>query len=297
MRDLPATIEAGFATDSQALARCAVLVLRDGQLLAFTDADEDVAVDLGGTLYNVTCRADLGLEMGNIELVAGPDASNTEVTVPLVDTVSLLSALGRRYNQATAYIFDVDYTATEPLQPLELLKGWVAETRIPQNTVVLEVRNFADLLNMVQGRLLAPRCTATYGDEQCGVAVVDVPAVVTGVISDMRFTVDLAGTLENHHFRFGEGEFTSGELLYTPPFEVWDYEGSSGMVKALAPLPGIPQVGDTLALRIGCSKLKILDENPSIPTCRTNNNCRRFRGFDRVPGSDVYLRVPIPGEG
>ena len=294
MRALPATIQIGFAGHRQPLARCVKLQLRDGTILAFTEHDEDLQVDIGDGGGTVTYRADLGILSGDIELVVGLESSNTEIIAPLRDTVTRRAALGRRFNQAWVWIFDVDWNSSEYLEPLELMKGWVAQSWVKGNSAVFEVRSLADFFNMVQGRILSPRCSADFGDALCGKAKVDTPATVTSRISNMEFTVNLA--LADGYFRFGEGEFQTGDLADAGTFEVFDYVGSTGLVVALAPLPDIPQVGDTLDLRQGCSKVKLLAD-PAIPTCVFHNNARRFRGFDRVPGSDVFLRPPIPGEG
>lgn len=287
MRDLPASIDAQLATNEHTLARCVRINLRDGSVLAFCDHDEDLVVD------GITYAAGGGLLIGDIDLAAGLDADNTEVRLPVSETLTRARVLGRRYNQAEVFVFDCDWTADTP-EEAELLAGKITEGSLEGQMAVFEVRSAADLFNIVIGSILTPRCRADFGDEQCGVAKFDEPAVVLTVESSVRFTVDLGYDPGDSYFRFGEIEFTSGELEGVPPSEILQYDGSAGLLELIEPLPALPEVGDELNMRQGCSRLKS-SSDPELPTCAYWANVTRFRGFDRVPGSDIYLRLPVPG--
>lgn len=292
MRFIPATIAAMFATDTGYLARGVAIRLRDGTELGFTDHDRDTTVVLGGTAF--TLRSDLGMTASDLDLKVGFETSTLELIVPLRDPVSRIDVMGRRYNQATVWIFDYDHRQEIP-EVMDLLKGWVAETWVKNRVAVFEMRSLSDYFNMSVGRVMAPKCAATYGDAQCGVAVFDQSAEVVSVENAMEFSIDLAGTLSDGYFKFGEVEFIGGLLDNVPPVEVYNYTDATGFVELMVPLPRAPQIGDTLVIRQGCSNLKSSDD-ASIPTCLTNANVINFRGFDQVPGSDVFLRPAIPGE-
>lgn len=294
-RTIPASIQAGFAGHRQPLSRCVKLSLRDGTTLAFSDHDEDLLIDIDDGDGVVTYRPDQGILSRDIELVLGLEASTTEIVVPFVGGMTRNAALGRRYNQAVVWIFDVDFTQDSP-EPLALLKGRITEVFVHQNAAVFEIRGLSDFFNITQGRILSPRCSADFGDADCGQTPEEVATTVIEKMSDMRFRVAVSGTYADGYFKYGQAQFTSGELANINPSEVFDYTGQTGLVMMHSPLPDIPQVGDNLTLKRGCSNLKSTSD-PNIPTCLSYNNVRRFRGFDRVPGSDIYLRVAVPGEG
>lgn len=292
--DLPASIQAQFATDNSKLARCVKLQLRDGTVYGFTDHDEDLEVDIGDGGGSVVYRSDFGLVTNDVDIAVGFEASSTEIEIPVKDTITRAKILGRQFNQAWVWVFDVDWSNSYK-EPAATMKGWIADVSMQKHSAVLEIRSLQDYFNLVIGRILSPRCTATFGDTQCGVARVDNLCSVTEVISTMEFKVDLAGTLSDGYFRFGSADFINGELEFLWEVEVFDYVDADGLVTLLAPMPALPRVGDVLILRQGCTNVKSSTDG-SLPTCSTYNNVERFRGFDRVPGSDAYYRVPIPGE-
>lgn len=296
MRDASPSITTMLGTTQLTLARCVKLVLRDGTELGFTDHDRDLVVPMASDFYDpVTYLAGHGLIVGDITLAVGLDSDNTEAKFPINEMISRAHVLSRRFNHADVYLFDVDWTQSVP-EPLEIMKGHVADSRAERNAAVFEIRSSADYWNTVVGRLLSPRCTADFGDAQCGATPVNTACAVLQAISNMRFIVDIAADLADDYFRFGEAEFLTGDLAGTWPFEVVAYDGYTQEVEVLSPMPGTPVAGDQLLLRNGCSRVKSSDD-ATVPTCLTHNNVRRFRGFDRVPGTDRYLRVPIPGSG
>lgn len=293
LRTASASVIAGLAAGSLQLARCVRIITRDLTAFGFSDHDVDLSITVDENTP-LSYAADAGVISGAIDLVTGLESSNCEIRMPLTADVTREDVLGRRFNQADVWIFDVEWSVTLP-QPMPLLRGWIADARIEDNEAVFEVRSMQDMFNMSIGRIISPRCSADFGDTQCGVTKVDIAAVVTSAINSMQFYIDLAGGYANGYFRFGDCEFTHGRLAGTWPFEVFEYEGSTGLVTTLAPMPLIPEPYDELNIRRGCSNVKS-STDASIPTCLSYANVGRFRGFDRVPGSDTYLKVPIPGK-
>jgi uncharacterized phage protein (TIGR02218 family) len=288
-------MQAKFQGDACPMARCVKIQLRDGTVYGFTDHDEDLTVDIGDGAGPLVYSADFGIVSGDVELVAGFESSNVELTIPIRSPITRAQLLGRRFNQAFVWVFEVDWS-NSLLEPAALMKAWVADVEVMRNAARLEIRSLQDYFNIVVGRIATPRCTATFGDAQCGVARVDDACTVTSVLSNMEFTVDLATTQSDGYYRFGFAEFQTGDLAGVWEMEVFDYVDLTGLVTMLVPMPTFPAVGDALILRRGCSNVKSA-EDPAIPTCATYNNVRRFRGFDRFPGSDTFFRLPIPGEG
>ena len=302
MRTAPATIDAmldqSTARDhSLTLARCVKIVLRDGTEMGFTDHDRDLVVPVSNDSYEpLTYRAGHGLIVGDLDLALGLDADSTEFSAPINELISREAVLARRFNHAKTYIFDVDWTLDEPL-PLELMGGSIADSRNERHMAVFEIRSLNDYWNVTVGSLLTPRCRADFGDVKCGVTPVNRLVAVSQVISTMRFAVDIAEDIADDFYRFGEAEFLTGDLAGTWPYEIVAFDSYTHEVETLSPMPGFPEVGDQLFLRNGCSKVKELPADPTVPTCATYQNWRRFRGFDQVPGSDRFLRFPVPGNG
>lgn len=281
-----------LGTTQLSLARCVKIVLRDGTELGFTDHDENLIVALESDFYDpVTYRAGHGLIVGDISLAVGLEADNTEASFPINELISRASVLSRRFGMADVYLFDVDWTQQVP-ESMDLMVGYIGEARAEKNMAVFEIRSDADRWNTVIGRIAAPRCTADFGDVLCGATPTAYPSVVTAALSNMRFCVDLTGYADDF-FRFGTVEFTSGDLAGTWPYEVVAYDGTAKEVEVLSPMPGFPEVGDAVILHNGCSRVKKATD-PLIPTCLTHNNVLRFRGLDQLPGTDRFIRMPIP---
>jgi uncharacterized phage protein (TIGR02218 family) len=288
-RTIPAGIAADFAAGHTTLARCLRLDLRDGTSIGITDHDQDLSVNLGdGAL---TYSSGTGALPSDVSLSIGFDADNYEVRGPINGVVTLPALLGGRYRRARARLFDVDWTNTAEFY--RLMAGKVAEPRVEAGEFVMSVRGAQDAYNQMIGRVLSPVCSHDYGDAKCQAVVPEFPATVAAVASDMTFTLTFTGaTPTAGQASFGLVEFLTGALAGCPPVEVFAL--AAGVVSLYAPLAEPPQIGDTLVLSGGCSKLRMSDD-PAIVTCLTNNNVRRFGGFDQAPGSAEYLKYAVPG--
>jgi len=296
MRDAPASIDTMLAGRTFTLARCVKIQLRDYTEYGFTDLDEDIEIALSTDIYTpLTYKSGEGVLPSDIDLSAGLEADNTELVIPLGASITRAAVLGRRFNQAKVWIFDIDHSQAVP-ELLAMMKGTITEARIEEGKAVLEVRSQADFWNVTIGSVMTPRCRADFGDTQCG----KVPEIATGTIlsvtSDMVFQTSLGGLYADQYFRFGEIEFMTGDLADLPAREVVNYTGTTGALEIFDPLSTMPAVGDHFLMSRGCSRLKS-STDASVPTCLSYNNVTRFRGFDRVPGSDVYLKIAAPGDG
>lgn len=292
-RVLPDSVQDMADVRTFTLARGLKVVLRDGAELGWTDHDKPLTVALANDAYEPVEYQPGGIIMGDLDLSCSLEADNIEIRLPIDDTVTRAATLARRFSHADAYLFDCDWTQDVP-EATPLLKGQIAEARVERSMAVFQIRGLSDYWNVVVGRLLSPRCSADFGDAQCGATPENRAVSVLQAISNMRFLIDIAENLADDFFRFGEVEFLTGDLGSTWPYEVVAFDGYTGEVEVLSPMPGMPEAGDQLLIRNGCSRLKRSDD-ASIPTCATYNNVRRFRGFDRVPGSDRFLQVPTPG--
>jgi uncharacterized phage protein (TIGR02218 family) len=277
------------------LARCMTVELRDGTVIGMSDHDAPLSVEVPG-LGPVIQRPNAGLVIGDVQISVTLDSGNTDVTCPLSAYVGRTQVVGRRFNHALVWAFEADWSLAVPVISTEIMKGLIAEARVEEAVAVFEVRDNNDFWNVSIGSVLTPRCRADFGDALCGKTREEVAATITAVESSMVFTTSLGGAYPSEHFRFGDCVFTSGGLDGVWPIEIVAFDGATGEVELLVPLPEAPEVGDELVLHDGCSRLKV-STDATIPTCFTHANVPRFRGFDQVPGSDTFIKVAAPGGG
>lgn len=294
MRSASANMIAMLATRNHHRARCLYLALTDGTVIGMTDHDRNLTVDMPDISdVPIVYYANIGITPSDISMGVGLDTDSLEVTGPLTALITKEQVLGKRFQLAIARIFEVDWRAAGQGM-IPIFGGHVADAHVEGGSFVFEVRSLFDFLNQSTGRLLSPYCSADFGDELCQVPRPTFTASVTAATDEYRFEIDLAGVYADDYFKPGSVEFLSGTLAGTAEVEVVGYDGATAFVTLIAPLADVPQIGDSLYIRTGCSKLKISDD-VTIPTCKTYNNVLNFRGFDQVPGSDTYLKIPVPG--
>jgi uncharacterized phage protein (TIGR02218 family) len=294
-RTLTAANEAMIATRNHHRAICVRIETRVGEVLSFTDHDEELTFTLADVAadYDETYSPQTGMIASEIVLASGLNTDSCELTLPISASIRAAQVLGKKFNGARCWIFDVDWRDPDAGQ-IRYIGGTIAESRLEGRKAILEVRNQFDAFNQSIGRVLSPYCTADFGDGQCGKTRTAYATTILAVDDDFNFTVNLAGVHPDDFFNLGVIAFGSGELAGIAEIEIFDYVGASGLVQLFVPCPQAPEVGDAVTLYRGCSKLKS-SEDASLPTCLSYGNVLNFRGFDRVPGSDNYLKVPVPG--
>ena len=292
-RTLSVGLAAHIAQHATTLCRLMRVDCRDGTTYGFTDHDQDLTFDggFGSLLY----RSGAGLLPSDISLSIGLDADNCEIMIPFgeeVGDITLDGLLGLRFTRARVRIFDVNWSDLTQ-GAAHILWGKIATARAEGGKGIFEVRSATDAYNQVQGRVMVPTCDADFGDARCQKVREEFITSVTAVTSEFQFTIDTYA-MPAVPFDFGTLEFASGALAGIPEQEIFTINEGTGVVELLVPLPEAPQVGDDLTLFNGCSKLKKSDD-VTVPTCLFYENVVNFRGWDQVPGSDVFLRPQIPG--
>lgn len=288
-RTVPASIATKLTNKHPTLARCLRLDLRDGTSIGITDHDRDLSVNLGDGA--ITYSSDTGALPSDVSLSMGFEVDNFEVTGPVGDDFTLAALLGGRFDRARARLFDVDWQA--PGNYVPLLKGRVAEARVEAGAFVMSVRSDVEAYNQAVGRVMSPYCTHDYGDARCQAVVPTFPATVATVTDELTFSVTFTGSTPTAgQASFGTVEFLTGALAGTLPIEVFSL--AAGTITLFAPAAEPPQVGDTLTLSGGCSKLRSSDD-VNVVTCLTNANVENFGGFPDAPGSADVLKYAVPG--
>lgn len=290
-RTISPAMEAQLALPNQTRARCLFLGLRNGQTIGITDHDRPILgdmPDISGEPVMFNCAT--GIMPSDVSLSTGLESDSFEVTGPLGDLITAEAVMGRRFYGALARLFDVDWTQ-DALDVLPILSGRVRESHVEGGRFVFEVRDSFDAYNQVIGELLSPYCGADFGDTRCGVVPEEAVGVISAVTSDYRFRVSLSGGYASGYFNLGTVTFTSGNLAGEVG-DILSYSGA-GDIETFVPMPGVPAGGDGVIVRVGCSKLHHSDDD-AVRTCMFYDNARRFRGFKDVPGTDQYLKMPIP---
>jgi uncharacterized phage protein (TIGR02218 family) len=289
-RTVSAPLATHLATRRTRLSRCLRLDLRDGTTLGITDHDLDLSVDLGDGA--ITYRADVGAIPSAIALSIGLDADSVEVRGPISDIVTRQAVVGGRYRMARARIFDVRWDA--PTHFLRLLSGKLTEARVEGGAFIWSIRSNADALNQAIGRVLSPQCSWDFGvydppRSRCQATPQTWTGTIATVTDAMRFSVTWTGAgPDPEDVLNGLVSFTSGDLLNTQPAEVFLLSGTpADDVELYQPLVEAPQVGDAVTVTEGCDKLRA--------TCKAKNQIENFGAFPDMPGTDDYVKMPVPG--
>lgn len=292
MRTIAGAISAHLAGNAHTRASMLLLNCRDGTTLGVTDHSNDLAFDIGDGSVNYV--AGTGILASDIAMSASLDTDNYEVTGPISTTVTRAAILGGKYDRATARLFQVNHKRPGD-GAIKLLQGNVSAARVEGGRFILEVRSDMDRFNQVVGRLITNQCDADFADVRCGATATIITLTITAVTDAMRFTGSFVGSYANDFFNMGKCIPATGVNAGGLPIEIQDWT-SGGAVELFMPLPVTPAIGDTFNVQNGCSKAR-MNSDPTVPTCLTNNNVDRFRGFPEIPGSDQVLRAAIPGEG
>lgn len=269
-------------------ADCLMVQRRDGQRFGFTTLDVPVTADLGEGDESFG----YGMTVNALTLSVGLDASSAEFRGPIGPVVERPELLGGAWDDAEAWFFRAspDVAGVAPL-----LHGRIREARVEGDEFVLQLRGEADRFNQTIGSVITPYCQADFGDSHCKIVVVPVDATVTAVTDALRFTVTFSGDYADNYFNIGTATFTSGALAGDAPIELFGWSSTGGVV-LFEPLAAAPEVGDTLELRRGCSKLRSTDD-PTVPTCMTYENIlNMYLAFPETPGSDQVLKYQVPDD-
>lgn len=283
-RTLGGPLASHLATRTHTRCRMLRMDLVDGTSIGITDHDQPLSFDLGDGALNYSPST--GIVTSDIEMSAGFETDNYEITGPISVTVTLAGVVGGRFARARIRIFEVNWNSLGS-GPIRLMAGNIAETSVEGGKFRFQVRSDVDRFNQVIGRTITPYCNADFMDARCGYSEAALSATVSAVTDTMRFTVTFSGSYANDYFNKGTVSFQTGELAGTLPVEIEDWT-SGGAIELFMPLFGLPEIGDTLDLRRGCQKTRA--------ACMAYSNIENFRGFPEVPGSDQVLKYQVPGD-
>lgn len=287
-RPIPAALKAELE-GSPFSGLCLALLAVSGSEAGFTTLDIGHELDLSADGGPALSCAE-GMVVSQLTLACGLDTSFAEVSGALDAQLTEAQVNGGKWDDAEAWLVDVSPNVPGEYAPL--LRGKVREARTEERRWVLEIRNQADALNQVLGKVLTPLCDVKeFGDTRCGFNLVALAATVTGVTDAMRFQVTYAGDLADDHFNLGRADFLTGELAGVRSDAIFDFTrlgAGAGSLVLRTPLWQPPEVGDTLELRQGCPRTR--------EACiHFHGDARPFRGFPDMEGTEQRSKYPNPG--
>jgi uncharacterized phage protein (TIGR02218 family) len=262
---------------SKTLCNAWRLTRSDGFVLGFTDHDHSLNFDGTQFLPNSgflpsAARSELGLNVDESDVVGAFTH----------DAVTEKDLRDGRYDGAQVEVFLVDWRA--PDTAIKLRTQEIGEVSFSDYQFRAELRSIAHKLNQPQGRGYCTKCTADLGDEACGFDLSNPVYQASGnILSSVDEQTSIVAGLDEFEagwFRFGLVNWTSGENIGLS-VEVYDHQYSDGEVKLkfFAPVPNIPQIGDTFSITAGCAK--------TFSICKEKfSNTLNFQGFPHMPGRD-----------
>ncbi len=277
MREINDELLSKLKNQSKTLCNAWRLTRSDEVVFGFTDHDYVLNFDGTNFLPNSgflpsAVRSELGLNVDESEVV-GAFAHDAVTEKDLRDG---------RYNGAKVEVFLVDWTSLDTA--IKLRTQEIGEVNFTDHQFSAELRSIAHRLNQPQGRGYSRKCTANLGDASCGFNLNNPLYNASGnvVSSDNEQFAVVSGLdeFDASWFRFGLIKWTSGDNS-SLSVEIYDHQNSDGEVtlKFFAPLPNLPQIGDTFEITAGCAK--------SFSTCKEKfSNTMNFQGFPHMPGRD-----------
>jgi uncharacterized phage protein (TIGR02218 family) len=286
MRTIPFALQTKLNSGVTTLCRCWRIVRRDGELLGFTDHDEDVS------LGSLTCKAGTGFSGSEATASFGLAVSGSEISGALsADALSDADLAAGRYDAAAIEIHLVDWS--EPSLHVLIAKGVLGEVRREGQAFVAELRSLADRLNEESGRRYTATCSADLGDSRCLIDLTGSTFRGNGTVTSLNGT---SSFFASGLGAYADGWFTAGRLVWQSganeglAVEVKRHVAAGGVTLGLwQAMPEPIAAGDTFVVTAGCDK--------RFETCRDRfSNAVNFRGFPHIPGNDFVTRYAVSGE-
>lgn len=276
------------------VANCYTITLRNATVYRWTSCDMNLTVN--GNLF--TCQADQstsqpGIKRGAIRHARGKEVQTCEITLTCGQTVLMggislpLFAHNGGFDGAQVL---VEWVPMGPLGwgdtslgSVVLFQGQVAQVNPTTTTVVLEVKDFKEILvNQMPRTVFQSACPNAFGDANCtkSIAGLTVAGTITSGASATGFTASgLAGV--TGYYNLGIVTMTSGAA--SGATRAVSGFVSGGVVTLVTPLPVAPGVGDTFTIAPGCDK-------SWTAACNTKYaNSTHYRGCPWVPPPETTV--------
>lgn len=285
---LSPSFAAHLASGHTTVARCWALTRADGEVMGFTDHDEDI------TFGGLTFRADTGLTARALQQTTGLALDNSEGLGALSDlSVTEADIAAGRYDGADVVAWLVNWA--NPADRTLQFRGTIGAITRVAGAFRAELAGLSESLNTAQGRVYQTPCTAVLGDAACGVDLND-PAyfgvgTVDAVTERKLFTISGLGVFDPGWFRRGRFAVTTGAAAGLVGVVKEDrVSGGMHVIELWESLRAEIEPGDSVRLDAGCDK--------RAATCRSKfANIVNFRGFPDIPGDNKLLSIPLRSVG
>ena len=290
MKVIPANLQAHYDSGETSLAHGLVIERADGQVFAYTSHDQPLTLNAAawGLSSALVFDAAQGLTASEIVSTAGFAVDNLELTT--LDDGTLFvrdEVLAGAWRNAAFRLFRYrwDVSPVTIADHVEvLMRGWLGEIEIRENTVRVELRGLAQKLQQPVGEVSTKTCRNRLGDARCGVNLTPLTFNLTvTAVTDRRTFTAAAATQAADYFGDGIVTWTSGNNVVGAPCKVRSFAG--GVFTLQLPTTRNIQVGDTFTAIAGCRKRLMED-------CKAKfGNVLNFRGEPHRPTLDSLLVV------
>lgn len=286
MKTLSPALDAHLASRATTMAYCWRVTRRDGQVLGFTEHDEDIVCD--GTNF----LAASGFTASQIQKGLGLSVDNFTAAGALSSsTISETEILAGRYDDAALELLWVNWS--DPTQFVVEASGHLGEIKRAGLAFTAEFRSLAARLNQKIGGTYQRTCSATLGDSKCRIDLTRSELRATAAVQTeglvRRLVVTGLGAYAVDWFTHGRAAFNSG-LNTGIAMEVKKHTRSAGqdVLELWNAPPFAFAIGDAATVTAGCAK--------SFAACRNKfANQANFRGFPHIPGSDHVMAAAKRG--
>ncbi|MBU2993697.1 DUF2163 domain-containing protein [Octadecabacter sp. 1_MG-2023] len=277
------TLQEHLETGVTTVARCWVVVRRDGTTYGFTD--HDCALSFEGMEF----KADAGMTASAIIAATGLSVDNSEALGALSDAaITEADIQAGRFDGAEVKAWLVNWADVD----MRVLRfaGTIGELRRMGGAFHAELRGLTENLNQSQGRVYQTPCSAILGDETCQFDL-EADGFFTEVVvetfeDDRRFKFEDMIGFEPAWFERGRIRVLSGAAEGLVGVIKRDrFVGTVREIEIWEAFRALIEVGDVVRLEAGCDK--------RAATCRAKfDNLLNFQGFIDIPGDDWLVSTP-----
>ena len=272
MRNIPESFAARLGGAST-ICHCWRLRLRDGDVMGFTDHDEDVVVE--GLVHS----AGSGLSASEAHQQLGFGASGCMLAGALdISSLRAEDVLSGRYDGGRIECRLVDWRAPDNSLLVDAFE--IASLRRTQHGFSAVLTGVAQRFHEATGRLYQAGCDAEFADARCGLEGAHFTLAAQVASSDGDLVLRIVSTSK------AEGWFANGVLARSDLTRLRirsHFVGTKQDELVLWAPPARPfEMGEAIQLTAGCDK--------TLATCRDRfANVVNFRGFPHVPSPEMVL--------
>jgi len=273
MRNINLKLQERIAAEVTALVNCWKLTLQNGEIIGFTDHDQDIEFD--NLLYQASSGFTSSALMSDNSLAADNVEIEAMLNSPLISEEEIIAG---KYDFAEVELFKLDYLYPEYGKIL-MKRGWLGEITIHNGEFVAEIHSLSQKMNYNLGEIFSPYCRAEFGDHKCKINKEEYSyqCEIVKIYNNKHFMLmDLPEV--NNFFNYGEITFISG---YNKGISMEVKSSIKQEIVLNMAMPYKISLGDKVRITAGCDKKFI--------SCCNYNNAINFRGEPHLPGINKLI--------